>query len=560
MEQAVKRFARNILLLHLMVLAVVLGLVLLASRAIRLSARDQAQLQAESRQRIFAAQTARGIEAFYKSIVNDMDLLPRAEDDKDERDRLGGLIREMTREVPLLPPGVPAVPQLRAMTQPALRPPPRQGLLTPNGGNAAAGLGPRDPRDRRDNTVGGGGRGGGGGGGGGRQPQRGLLLGHLLGRQLEDRIDHLFVVPRPIPTTGTVPVRDVTVKPEPGQGPSAEELCDRYRDWLRDAKEQAVSRFELFDGPGGPRTLGYNLVALPIGSGRTVLVAAVKVSTIAEQYLAALNADPATGVMLVNDSLTVMAASRANLAGTSLAEEGDPDLSAGLLAFRAEGFKGSHVVAHPFKVGGQEFEPALLTAEPLDVAGRKWFIVVGSPLREVDGVVAALFGKIVVWAVCVVVVVTALLVSTAVQLIRGRVRLERATAHGLRQELDRARQIQQAWLPRESPSCPTIDVAAVNFPANHISGDFYNWFELPDGRIAVVIGDVTGHGMSAAFLMATTQLLVRTTMQRISDPAACLEEVNRQLCTLVFNGQFVTIQILVLDPDGGAAEVSSAGH
>ena len=100
----------------------------------------------------------------------------------------------------------------------------------------------------------------------------------------------------------------------------------------------------------------------------------------------------------------------------------------------------------------------------------------------------------------------------------------------------------------------SVDLAAANFPANHISGDFYNWFELPDGRVAVVIGDVTGHGMSAAFLMATTQLLVRTTMQRVTDPAACLEEVNRQLCTLVFNEQFVTLQILVLDPDGGPVE------
>ena len=63
-----------------------------------------------------------------------------------------------------------------------------------------------------------------------------------------------------------------------------------------------------------------------------------------------------------------------------------------------------------------------------------------------------------------------------------------------------------------------------------------------------MIGDVTGHGMSAAFLMATAQLLVRNTLPQSRDPGRCLEEVNRQLCVQVFNGQFVTMQLLVIDP------------
>jgi serine phosphatase RsbU (regulator of sigma subunit) len=62
------------------------------------------------------------------------------------------------------------------------------------------------------------------------------------------------------------------------------------------------------------------------------------------------------------------------------------------------------------------------------------------------------------------------------------------------------------------------------------------------------IGDVTGHGMAAAFLMATTQLLVRTTLTRYHDPGRCLREVNRQLCTQGFRGQFVTMIVMVMDP------------
>jgi sigma-B regulation protein RsbU (phosphoserine phosphatase) len=60
--------------------------------------------------------------------------------------------------------------------------------------------------------------------------------------------------------------------------------------------------------------------------------------------------------------------------------------------------------------------------------------------------------------------------------------------------------------------------------------------------------------------MATTQLLVRGTMMRVGDPGACLEEVNRQLCTQVFNGQFVTILLLVIDTETQSVELATAGH
>jgi hypothetical protein len=105
-----------------------------------------------------------------------------------------------------------------------------------------------------------------------------------------------------------------------------------------------------------------------------------------------------------------------------------------------------------------------------------------------------------------------------------------------------------------------VDLAAVNKPASHISGDFYNWFELPDGRTVVTIGDVTGHGMAAAFLMATTQLLVRAIMPRVLDPGICLQQINKQMMMQTFNGQFVTLLILVLDPARCRMDVATAGH
>ena len=164
------------------------------------------------------------------------------------------------------------------------------------------------------------------------------------------------------------------------------------------------------------------------------------------------------------------------------------------------------------------------------------------------------------WAWFLVISITAILVSTSIRLIRGRMRVERVRHEMLTRELEQARQIQLAWLPGDSLQHSSVDIAAVNEPANHISGDFYNWFELPDGRTVVIIGDVTGHGMSAAFLMATTQLLVRTTMLRVGDPGRCMREINRQLCQQVFNGQFVTMLILVINSADQCMDVAVSGH
>jgi len=152
-------------------------------------------------------------------------------------------------------------------------------------------------------------------------------------------------------------------------------------------------------------------------------------------------------------------------------------------------------------------------------------------------------------------------VSTSVQLIRGRSRLERVRREMIEKELNQARAIQLAWLPdRRGEQPAAAEIEAINQPASHISGDFYNWFDLPDGRTVVTIGDVTGHGMAAAFFMATTQLLVRTTMQRVYDPGRCLTEVNHLLCGQAYSGQFVTILVMVMDPDRGVVEIASAGQ
>ena len=212
-------------------------------------------------------------------------------------------------------------------------------------------------------------------------------------------------------------------------------------------------------------------------------------------------------------------------------------------------------------IDGVVIHPSMISVEPVDIpGGRRWLVVIASDLSDVDNLVRPIFRDALAWSAVLVVAVVAILASTAIQMIRSRMRLEREQMALINKELEQARLIQMNWLPDQPCTIKGIDIAAVNTPASHVSGDFYNWFTLPDGRVAITIGDVTGHGMSAAFLMATTQLLVRTNLPRFCDPGFCLEEVNRQLCTQVFSGQFVTMQILLIDFENRQIDIASAGH
>ena len=200
----------------------------------------------------------------------------------------------------------------------------------------------------------------------------------------------------------------------------------------------------------------------------------------------------------------------------------------------------------------------MATIQPVDLPdGKEWWLGVSSSLADAEASVARFFRRALIGAAFIVAAMTAILVSTSTQIIRGRLRLERVQREMLTSELNQAREIQLMWLPEQQKTQVPIDIAAVNRPASHVSGDFYNWFELPDGRVCIVIGDVTGHGLSAAFLMATTQLLVRAIITRIPDPGQCLTETNRLLCTHVFSGQFVTLLVLILDPRKNTKEFES---
>jgi serine phosphatase RsbU (regulator of sigma subunit) len=130
----------------------------------------------------------------------------------------------------------------------------------------------------------------------------------------------------------------------------------------------------------------------------------------------------------------------------------------------------------------------------------------------------------------------------------------------IEQELKVAQLIQQQFLPKSLPDLPSWHVAAFYRPARTVGGDFYDFIPLPDGRLMVVIGDVTDKGVPAALVMASTHALLRGAAPRLISPGPVLAQVNELLCADIPAHMFVTCLALVLDPATGLLEFANAGH
>ena len=137
---------------------------------------------------------------------------------------------------------------------------------------------------------------------------------------------------------------------------------------------------------------------------------------------------------------------------------------------------------------------------------------------------------------------------------------EAAERERLEQEMRVATMIQQQFLPHSLPDLPDWQIAAYYGPARAVGGDFYDFIELPDGRIGVVVGDVTDKGVPAALVMARTHSILRAEAPRLIEPGAVLKQANDLLCQEMPANMFVTCLYGVLDPAEGSFVFANAGH
>ena len=140
------------------------------------------------------------------------------------------------------------------------------------------------------------------------------------------------------------------------------------------------------------------------------------------------------------------------------------------------------------------------------------------------------------------------------QEIRERERVE--------QELQVARSIQQASLPKEVPTLEGWKLSPYYQPAREVGGDFYDFFDLEEGRMGVVVGDATGKGMPAALMAEATSNMLRAVARALgsSSPQEVLAQVNETLLARIPPNMFVTCFYAILDPKSGHLSYANAGH
>ncbi len=133
----------------------------------------------------------------------------------------------------------------------------------------------------------------------------------------------------------------------------------------------------------------------------------------------------------------------------------------------------------------------------------------------------------------------------------------------IRHSLDLAQQVQRGLLPAAPPTVPGFDLAARSVYCDETGGDYFDFIEFDQpatGSLAIAVGDVTGHGVAAALLMATARALIRMRTTLPGELAEHFGDINRHLAADTDDGRFMTLMFLVLDRAQGSARWVGAGH
>ena len=139
---------------------------------------------------------------------------------------------------------------------------------------------------------------------------------------------------------------------------------------------------------------------------------------------------------------------------------------------------------------------------------------------------------------------------------------ERLREQRLMQELTMAHDIQQGFLPTDLEGLPDCDCEVFGrvCPARQVSGDLYDFFPLPDGKLAFLIGDVSGKGMPAALFMVAVHTLCRHLAKESANPAQTLQKLNAELAVDNPSSMFVTMLLGTYQPGSGDVVLAAAGH
>jgi len=135
-----------------------------------------------------------------------------------------------------------------------------------------------------------------------------------------------------------------------------------------------------------------------------------------------------------------------------------------------------------------------------------------------------------------------------------------AALHSAMEQMRIAREIQQRLFPKEAPRLKGYDIAGLTESAEETGGDYYDFIPMPNNCIGLVVGDVTGHGIGPALLMAETRAYLRILAGENTDVGQILTRANRVLSEDIGSERFVTLLFVMLDPKAKTICYASAGH
>lgn len=149
--------------------------------------------------------------------------------------------------------------------------------------------------------------------------------------------------------------------------------------------------------------------------------------------------------------------------------------------------------------------------------------------------------------------------QAGIALQRHRLQEQAMEIVALKHEMDLARRTQQALIPKEPPNVPGLEASGWTMPASTTGGDCFDLWQLPDGRLGILLADASGHGLAPALIVSQARTLVRALSEIEADPHELLARVNARLAADLEAGQFVTAFLGFLSP-AGELRWSSAGH
>lgn len=150
--------------------------------------------------------------------------------------------------------------------------------------------------------------------------------------------------------------------------------------------------------------------------------------------------------------------------------------------------------------------------------------------------------------------------QAAIALENARLHLQALEKERLEREMELAADIQRRILPRGAPEVPGYELLGWNRPARQIGGDYYDLFQRQDGRVDLVVGDVSGKGMPAALMVSTLHSALHLLLDQVGVGPALLEMLNRHVFESSTSNKFITLLLAELEPASGRLTYLNAGH